>query len=644
MSELSNPLLLSDITIPSAAGNGERSSLALQRTFRVYVILYLAGVHGFYNLVDARIRAASLCFLFPGAGLLTVASPLPLFTFVLIWVLFLASLFLWFACGALVFPVFIWLASAVAAGLVVQEPPSMAASSTVILLPLILFAAVRIRGRRQAADAIRRRDLHNTHLTEYLQSLSDSATASAAPGTRELDLQTLRFAQWFIETGLLPVDDWSRHTVIDQFQTAALRYQLYQTVYSLQAYQCHYAPNYSGALGEACRNAIHKAQCEKVNSFWKWECMWGKLNFHDWNPIKKDNIMVTGYYGLAVALYEANTRDYRFRATDSMLFVVDKLHRYKTNLNNVVRAIFLNMRQSKFTLYPCEPHWIYSSCNLFGLNALVVADRTLDTDHSTKVRADFQKSYNENFCEVDGSIIPIRSTITGFAVPGSIGIAGNCMASVLASPFLPGIGHRAWGLVRRKAVKYDEEGELHLELHSEDKIDPGNYNQTEGVSRVLCGQAAAEFGDTQVRDDCLHQLDTIFHPIQQTPTGSLYNRGLSVFMQGRALEARLWGPQDWANMVKHGVPNICHEGPLLESALFPQVLVAKAWSPEGKTLELVLYNGLDPGEFEVTFSRLRPGASYVLTSGSECIADKQGRASSIVHIEGRTGLTLDLVG
>lgn len=114
-------------------------------------------------------------------------------------------------------------------------------------------------------------------------------------------------------------------------------------------------------------------------------------------------------------------------------------------------------------------------------------------------------------------------------------------------------------------------------------------------------------------------------------------------MQGRALEARLWGPQDWTNMVNHGVPDICHEGPLLESAPFPQVLVAKAWSHDGTGLDLVLYSGVFPGKYELAFSRLRSGAKYRLSCGSECIADKQGRATCITHIDGRTALTMDLL-
>ncbi|KAL2277797.1 hypothetical protein FJTKL_15225 [Diaporthe vaccinii] len=35
--------------------------------------------------------------------------------------------------------------------------------------------------------------------------------------------------------------------------------------------------------------------------YWKWESIFGELNFSDWNPIKKDNIMVTGYLASAMA-------------------------------------------------------------------------------------------------------------------------------------------------------------------------------------------------------------------------------------------------------------------------------------------------------------------------------------------------------
>jgi hypothetical protein len=253
--------------IPPSAGSGQTKALALKRSFWVYVILYAIGAHGFYNFDCPGLQAASLGILVPGAGLLGIASLWSILAFFVVLVLFLFALFLWVACGAVVMPVFVWLASAALAGYIAERKPTKGISTAIMLVPLVLLGFLWVAAVRKSAAAGQLRRQHNQYLAKYIEALPDTFPPAAEPGTRELDLRTLRFVQWTIETGLLPPDDWSRHTVIDQFQTAALRYQLYQTVYALQAYQCHYVPNYSGALGEACRNSIHKAQCQKVNRY-----------------------------------------------------------------------------------------------------------------------------------------------------------------------------------------------------------------------------------------------------------------------------------------------------------------------------------------------------------------------------------------
>jgi hypothetical protein len=65
----------------------------------------------------------------------------------------------------------------------------------------------------------------------------------------------------------------------------------------------------------------------------------------------------------------------------------------------------------------CYRNWLTDfASSLFALNGLVVADRTLQSTYSAKLRGTFQKSFEENFSEPDGSIVPIRSSIIGFAV------------------------------------------------------------------------------------------------------------------------------------------------------------------------------------------------------------------------------------
>lgn len=92
-------------------------------------------------------------------------------------------------------------------------------------------------------------------------------------------------------------------------------------------------------------------------------------------------------------------------------------------------------------------------------------------------------------------------------------------------------------------------------------------------------------------------------------------------------------------MITEGPPANVRQGPILDEAPFPEVLVAKAYSQDGDSLELVLYNGKEPGTFRVGFTRLRPGETYRLGDRS-VMAGKDGTASVDVAVSGRTMLLL----
>jgi hypothetical protein len=53
----------------------------------------------------------------------------------------------------------------------------------------------------------------------------------------KLDIEGLRAIQYIIDMGLRDLNDLTDIKAIDQFQTAAIRYQLYEHMYALGAYQ-----------------------------------------------------------------------------------------------------------------------------------------------------------------------------------------------------------------------------------------------------------------------------------------------------------------------------------------------------------------------------------------------------------------------
>ena len=178
-----------------------------------------------------------------------------------------------------------------------------------------------------------------------------------------------------------------------------------------------------------------------------------------------------------------------------------------------------------------------------------------------------------------------------------------------------------------------------MNLIGADKLDPGNYKPGEGAMRALFAAAAAEFGDVDLRDEMLRQLDEEFHPVFATSSGSLKNKGLSTIEQGTALRGRLGEYQDWVSMAQRGPPANVRNGPILDQVSFPDVLVAKAYSQDGISLDLVFYPGKDAGTFPLGFKSLRPGETYDL--GSQSVTAKgDGTASFEARIDGRTAMRL----
>lgn len=119
---------------------------------------------------------------------------------------------------------------------------------------------------------------------------------------------------------------------------------------------------------------------------------------------------------------------------------------------------------------------------------------------------------------------------------------------------------------------------------------------------------------------------------------------------------------DWATTVAKGPPETALQGPILDSAPYPQVLVAKAYSHTGKVksytltsykitvilissqdLELVLYPGRKIGTFQIGLTRLQPGKAYKFQDEKTFSADSSGKATLEVKLDGRTRLQIELV-
>jgi hypothetical protein len=331
-----------------------------QRTLIQYAVMATLGLYSFYNSHSPSMRAASLGLVFPGAGLVAVFTIPSLLAFILSTVMIPLVMFAWFGAGGVLFPILLWAGTAGLAAFLARDSLFDLAGPAWAILCTVGIGYLAYKTKLANAEARERKKTRNEYLINSVQQSQASAKAPA-PGTREMTLRNLRWAQWFVELGLTPMNDFSYHDIIDQFQTSAIRYQLYEAVSDLGVYQFIYAPNFHGYLSKAQRNCIEKSLTQRVVGFWKWESLWGKFTTN-WDPIIKDNIMVSGYVLQAVGIYQSNTGDERYCKPGSLNFQITEKDQFPYDFRKIADCVKRNWDEGPYCLYSCEPNWIYTLC------------------------------------------------------------------------------------------------------------------------------------------------------------------------------------------------------------------------------------------------------------------------------------------
>lgn len=259
-----NMLMFIDVLISRQCGKGTTKRYHQRRTMVQYACLAIAGLATFYKTENPRLRAAGLGLLFPGAGFVAVCTIPSILAFVLTLAAVPITLFAWFGCGGLAFPIALWTGTTAAASLLAKDTVLESAGTIVTAACMIGISYVVKQTQTANVEAEKTRDKRNAFLIDAVEHNHATAAPAPAPGSREADKRSLRFLQWVLEMGLSPQDDFSYHDIIDQFQTSAIRYQLYQGQYELASFQNSYCPNFHGYLSKAQRGLIEKSMTKRV--------------------------------------------------------------------------------------------------------------------------------------------------------------------------------------------------------------------------------------------------------------------------------------------------------------------------------------------------------------------------------------------
>jgi hypothetical protein len=246
---------------------------------------------GFFAHADAGTVQGLVHF---GAGLTALA-------------VFVFGLLLWFATGNVIAPPALWLLSAALAALMDHGPiPHHAAAAVPLGVAAVAAIAVALTWARRAHYAARRREANL-----YLQHVTLRPKPAIADRDRELSEQDIKLMRFLLDRALQPVDAFDGFEWLDQFQTAAVRYQINFIGYALSMAQATHLPAFGGYLNEAQRRLIDKQTDHRVWRYWAIENLWGNLAL-DPDPVKRENIMFTGFCAAQMAMYHAASgrRDY----------------------------------------------------------------------------------------------------------------------------------------------------------------------------------------------------------------------------------------------------------------------------------------------------------------------------------------------
>jgi hypothetical protein len=610
------------------AGPGKETSARLWRTRIIYALMFIAGIVPMALNLRPEWQALGLGLWFPGAGFL-VSGGWSLLLLPITLLLFAVALFAWLASGMLIAPLVIWSGSAALAAALADTPASWPA----IIVALVFIAGwqFRLRSKRKVrvAGQMERRTQRIDYLPEALARIEEIAAPVPAPGTREMDLEQLAALRYCLDRALQPAGDWTHYNRIDQFQPAALRYQLNNLGYTIGVAQCHYTPNFHGYMSEAQRAVIEKMLRREVWSYWRLERLWGSFST-EFDPVADDNVMLSGFYGINLGLYQSNTGDTRYSEPDSLVFRWNDRQAFAHSFGSTIRSITQNMDRSKLSLYPCEPNWVYTPCNFRAMTSLMLHDRLCGTQHAQTRLDNFMTKLNDEFTLPDGSILTVASAHLGMALPLPF---GETTRSFMMTPFNREHARIAWAIARHEGVKDNADGTVEIVLQGKG-VDFGNYSKGHAATLAALMVAAAEMGDQPVWQAAKAKLEELY-PAKMEDGVAFYPCSNSA----RALisQALIAGRDDWRNAIVAGPAETSKSGPLLEAVPYPEVLVAKAVS-SGSDLELVLYPGRECDSVGIDISRLIPGQCYQITGStvSEAVADAEGKARLQVQLRGRT--------
>ena len=575
-----------------------RLALAYAALFGLAISLLLCG--------PPALAGVALGLMAPGAGLSLVWAAFSALAFA-------AALLVWFGTGNVLAPPAVWLGAALAA---IGQTPGLGQQMAVPGAIVLGFSLLWLWQKRRLRHAQSRRNAVNAHLTTC------PGLPTPTPPADELTPADLARLRLLLDRALQPVTAFEGFDWRDQFQTAAIRYQINFMSYALSMVQAQFTPACKGYLHQAQDNLLKKLQDPRVWRYWRLENLWGNLATSR-DPIRRDNIMYAGFLAAQMA-WHRNACAY---PVADMPRIICGAHSY--DLPEIIEILTRQFETSPFGLLPCEPNWVYPLCNLITATAIRAHSVRHRTDHWGRISARLSTGMDTEFLRPDGQLVAFRSSLTGLAGLAAGGAIMQSLPCLFLNAVAPHLALRHWQTLSFAMQGRDWRRAIW-------RLDVGNYGASRAAGYAATTAAAREIGDDVIADQMLAWLD------QDNPAivanGAAHRENASLWALAVEVMARANRHNGLHDLVSQPQTK---DAPYIEVVDHAQTMVAKATNAADR-LDAVLYPRRPGQNQTITIAGLRAHGRYGVQGGHAQIiaADAMGKALISLTMTDRTALSL----
>ena len=301
---------------PRERSRGPLTAYRLRRFYAGLAVVFALGLAPVVLGMSAAWKAFGLGLIFPGGGFLYAGGIVGVVGAVVSVAAFAYYMFIWWARGVILAPPAVLLVSAGLASAWISGREGVPAMAYVVPAGVVAIFFWLAYKRQVAFRAQQARGAEiNTMLASTAPILRDTPV-EAMPEMP--DGQVAEFRR-MLDLALQPVDSWNGFTTDDTWQDGALRYQICTMSWNLAFGQYTQLPAFHGYLNTAQENLIRKHIDRKTWNYWFWESLWGNFQIQR-NPVTIDNIMLSGFLGVSLGLFETASGASPFSAPGSLTF------------------------------------------------------------------------------------------------------------------------------------------------------------------------------------------------------------------------------------------------------------------------------------------------------------------------------------